>query len=455
MLSRRFFLASAAAFTVAGTGKACTGKAWGAAESPIGFGPTPFLNGPLDPETRASRIAWLHEHAAPLRSIDIADDDFADLDAFGKAVGDSRIVMLGEQTHGDGTTFLAKARLIRFLHQRMGFDVLAFESGLYEMSKVWQRIRNGEAARTAVRRGLFGIWSQSEQVQPLFDYVGERARSSRPLELAGFDCQATGSATRDRVIDDLSLFLAMHGIDPASIAGWTRFRVLLDKVTDTRNLGDWKPSKEERDVVLSVIDTLSERLAATEGADIAFWRQVLKSAKVLTQLRMLDLKDWPAFREYFNQRDAGMADNLIWLAREAYPGRKIIVWAATFHNIRHPEVTVPDGRTTMGRHVWQALGDTLFNVAFTGYAGLRGVASREPTELAPPPADSLEGLWGATNQQNGFLDLRRLPPGGEWLDVPFPSRLLSENSEAATAPWRQFLDAVVFLRGMRPSTLAE
>src|SRR5262249_34689777 len=113
---------------------------------------------PLDPATRASRIAWLETHTAPIRSIDIADDDFADLEAFGKAVGDARIVMLGETTHGDGATFLAKGRLVRFLHERMGFDVLAFESGIYEMRKVWERMRSGEDARTATRRGIFGVW---------------------------------------------------------------------------------------------------------------------------------------------------------------------------------------------------------------------------------------------------------------------------------------------------------
>ena len=141
MLSRRSFLSTAAGVVVAGAGLTLTRSAFA-------------TDVPLDPTVRASRIAWLNAHAPVLRSIDIADDNFADLEPFAKAVGDARIVMLGEATHGDGTTFVGKSRLVRFLHERMGFDVLAFESGIYDMRKVWERMRGGEDPRTAARRGI-------------------------------------------------------------------------------------------------------------------------------------------------------------------------------------------------------------------------------------------------------------------------------------------------------------
>lgn len=80
--------------------------------------------------TRSHRVAdtppaeVLAQRAVAVRSIDPGDEDFADLQPIARALRNARIVLLGEATHGDGGTFLAKSRLIKFLHQELGFDVL-------------------------------------------------------------------------------------------------------------------------------------------------------------------------------------------------------------------------------------------------------------------------------------------------------------------------------------------
>ena len=44
-----------------------------------------------------------------------------------------------------------------------------------------------------------------------------------------------------------------------------------------------------------------------------------------------------------------------------------------------------------------------------------------------------------------------MPEGGEWLQAPVPSRLVS-GDDPVKADWTKVLDGVVFLRSMEPTT---
>ena len=375
-------------------------------------------------DMRQSRIDWLQKNTTPVRSLDFAEDDFSDLEPFAQAIGDARIVMLGEQTHGDGTTFLAKARFVRFLHERMGFDVLAFESGLYDMRKVWQRICAGENATTAVNRGLYSIWTMSQQLQPLLGYLEERARSSRPLELAGFDCKFTGSDGA-WLVADLTAFLAANGIKADTLEDWARLRVLLLKLP---NFGTWGPSAAERDFLIAAFDRLAAMIASLPGAEAAFWRQMLRSMQTYADFRHRVDPNHGGPADVA-RRDAGMGDNLIWLAREAFAGRKIIVWAATYHNIRNLHLAgnarslqpdQDDGPLRLGSA--RRRRPTTWRSSATRAVPAGPTAECRRWTLPRPPTDSLEDLWGATTHDNAFLDLRHALPGGEWLRTRMAAR---------------------------------
>ena len=147
------------------------------------------------------RLAWLRGHAVKVRTLDASDEDFKDLEPLGQAIRDARIVLLGEATHGDGSTFLAKGRLIKFLHQRKGFDVLVWESGFYECAKAGEALAAGAPWRDAFERALLTLWSKSEQCRPVMEYVHATQQSDRPITLAGMSWYTYGdSALFDDVI---------------------------------------------------------------------------------------------------------------------------------------------------------------------------------------------------------------------------------------------------------------
>ncbi|MFC0131099.1 hypothetical protein CR105_04570 [Massilia eurypsychrophila] len=132
--------------------------------------------------------AWRADVASrvhPIRSL--YSDDFSDLQFLKPVLAAKRVVQLGESGHGVAEFNLVKVRLIQFLHQQMGYDVIAFESSLPQCYLADQAI--GSAMPIEVmKRCLFPIWHSNETL-PLFDYLDASRKSGKRLTLAGFDTQ--------------------------------------------------------------------------------------------------------------------------------------------------------------------------------------------------------------------------------------------------------------------------
>ena len=410
-------------------------------------------------EELARRVAWLEQHAAPLRTVDPADNDFSDLAAVGRAIGNAQVVLLGEQSHGDGTVFLAKTRLIRYLHEKLGFDVLAFESGLYDVKVAWDSMKAGEDPVRAFRRGVFGIWNGSEQVQPLIDYVGAQAKTARPLELAGFDSQLTSTASRQTLARDLTTTLNAHKFDTTRVAGWKDFRVVLDSLA-TNSVYRVKPSPEMQSTFQTVLSQVAQSANTwpANDRDVAFWQQNLKSLQAHARNSFAYSETGMSVTDN-NGRDVQMGQNLVWLANERYKGKKIIVWAATFHIARNlPSVDTRmatmnyNGLLTMGEVAWRSLGPRMYSIGFVASEGNAGAWMQPaPHKLEAPAKESLEGLWAATKQDLGFLDLRG-QPADAWTRKPLLTGPLGYSQMFGN--WSDVLDGMVYTRTMVESKKA-
>ena len=119
-----------------------------------------------------------------MRSIDPDDDDFSDLDRWAEALEGVQVVALGEASHHDGPAFLAKTRLVRFLHARLGFDVLAWEHDAADSPRVRERLKAGDTE--AAISTWFEGWRDARELSPMFDYLTAHAPA---LEFVGFDEQ--------------------------------------------------------------------------------------------------------------------------------------------------------------------------------------------------------------------------------------------------------------------------
>lgn len=403
----------------------------------------------------ATPLEWVEQNAAPVRSIAITDRDFRDLEPLRDAIGDARVVMLGEQTHRDGATFRAKARLVAFLHREMGFDVLAWESGMYDVDRVWQQIQAGEDVLEASRRAVFGVWSMTEEVRPVFEYVAAARNSSRPLEMAGFDAQLSTLKLHDSLAVNVDRFAREIRSPVVNDPEWPT------ALTNLRMLGNgvaWsiKPSAAEQESLLRLVRALRGHAAAAGGRRALFWAQTLESMDVWFRVIWSEQIDTPYLPASIIARETQMSRNLVWLANQHFRGRKIIVWAASSHIGRNMEAIrslagVPVGGgeyVAMGTQVHRVLGDDMYTIGFTAARGSWGTGNTI-NPLTAPREGSLEAHLDRLGMPYAFVDFREPGPGGEWL------------SDAVTRPfgygwlqgdWPRVLDGMFYTREMTPVT---
>jgi erythromycin esterase len=426
-------------------------------------------SGPMPQElvTPDPRVAWLAAHAIPLRSISPADSGFADLQPLKQVIGDARIVMLGEASHGDGAGILARTRLIRFFHQEMGFDVLAFESSMYNCAAADRMLQTGSDALTAVQACAYRIWSAAQEIVPLAEYLSGAAQTSRPLHLAGFD--NTIDFTRPEhppqsFITELRAFLSSTGQVDAWPAADPRFEPLLLNVlsfafyTDTTLV---QPDSALYEDFVATLEQMSLRIQSTAaeaersrrpGAsdpnrmESSRWVRLLEGIAVLARQQPWTQQSGADVWAAVNRRDRQMARNLLWLIEGPFEGRKLILWGHNFHFMRNlRQLDAADGGLNyrdegvvpMGQDLWEALGEDAYMLATTAYEGSAAAPyASDATEWYVPditrdqdPSLELEELLAATGIESGVVDLRRVSRD-HWLRKALVARPLGIHRDA-------------------------
>ena len=449
------------------------------------------------------RVFSIKELAMPVLSIDPMDTDFGDLEALVDKIGTSRVVMLGEQSHGDGATFQAKSRLVKFLHQRMGFDVIAFESGIYDLARVNMGMREEPNWNEAVKRGVFGIWSQSEQCRQLFEYIYDthhgHTSGLRPLEVAGFDSQFTLAIKESPYFEDVEKFFARaSGVIDGNMADQlVQLKVWHTEVSYTpdvsedieQQLSDEQLerlekartfNREQIEELMKNIDTIvaamDKDIASPESKlrrvhdvrTIGLYRQSLLSMKAYSQQvatgKVIKIED-------NNARDKAMAENLLHLVNMQFKDRRVIVWGASFHNMwdapkvrwqtDEPDMPGAYAKTvTMGTLVKEALKDDLYSIMFTAYSGQTGKPWTGASPLDTAGKGTLEHYFKKAGIKHAIVDFRSIKPkedgtgngAGHWLRGKVTARPL--GYQPMTADWGAHCDAMFYSETMAPSTKA-
>lgn len=405
---------------------------------------------------------WLNENVEKLTNI--APEKYLDseLSFLKKAIGEKRIVMLGEEGHFDGQTLKAKAKVIKYLHEEMGYEVLLVERGFYEMNRVWQDLLLKKNKPLYLFADLTTIFGKSVDLEKkdLFEYIAKKSKTAKPLRISGFD-----------VFESSEFF---YGIESELKELLEKYIPNLEKDTivyhatygttpDYENQGGKaiKSKIESLKIVIKRLEAIESEsmIDSIKLSELQFMIQALRSVihgefsknkitkKYKTKGRVT--------ADIYTLRDKYMAENLIWYLDNYYKEKKIIISASTYHISRNVDIIKPrpyflgKDAIPMGHYLWKRYPDDIYSIAFLCYKGKRGIGGRPPQNRKLPKRSKkgIERKLHKLGIEYGFLNLRKLPNEIDWFTKFY---MLPTFIESYKVNWKLIYDGVFFINEMKP-----
>jgi erythromycin esterase len=416
------------------------------------------INSQNAPWNDVQKIEWLKKHAINISSDLPTDKDRNDLKPLNDVLKDVNIVMLGEEAHGEGNVISAKIKLIKYLHEQLGFDVLAFEAGFYSINKACSDIKNDMVIDSVLNNGVLGPWSEMNEFSPLITYISSNKKSKAPFSLYGFDCQFSNTYSNTITKDIESTFT---GISELSDAEKHSFYSSIYRTAGTGQPNPFKTAQDSANYFkqIDLYIKLSDELTDKELSQ--YWKQFFKSLKgnsefVLCYAKYLNSENKP-WETIAGLRDEQMADNLIWII-EHNPNKKIIVWAASNHLSRNLKTLKEVSDTAFYAHYKPAgeyIKDRYKNKAyFLGFSAAKGSYYAKGLMNAPKlinesKNNSIECFMDRAGFNYGILNFQKLPPNNFLLDEMYSNPF---GHASILGVWPEIMDGLFFIDEIVPPT---
>ncbi|RBQ16215.1 erythromycin esterase family protein [Spongiactinospora rosea] len=361
----------------------------------------------------------------PLRTLDpaAAPDDLEWLD---DAIGDARIVAIGESAHYNREFFLLRHRVLRHLTERHGFGAYAMETGFTEGWRADAWVRGGEDRLDEVMAygltSLMGLWR--EMGAHLAWMRRHNGSAARPVGFYGIDLGGQNASVLP-ALDAVLAYLARADpdfrFDPAlretaaAAAATSAFGI------PTALAAYAGLPAASKDALTAGLAGLAARMRGRRSEYVRRttaegFERALRSMHLALTLDSVvrDMVRGDQQSVLFN-RDAEIADTVEWILQR----QERIVLAAHNGHIQRQRAVLPgmDPVTPLGVHLADRLGEDYLIIGTTSGTGRMlnpdPVAFQSGTLFAPmraPEPGSLDALMHASHDGPFATDLRRLSP---------------------------------------------
>ncbi|HKH43848.1 MAG TPA: protein-L-isoaspartate(D-aspartate) O-methyltransferase [Thermoanaerobaculia bacterium] len=368
---------------------------------------------------RPGRVSTPREVAGLLRETAEPFDDIedAELGPLLERIGDSRLVLLGEATHGTSEFYRMRARITRELIRRKGFNVVAVEADWPDAATIDRYIRPRIKPIAAEGRPTFSrfptwMW-RNREVQDFVQWLRAHNETvgepERKVSFHGLDLYSLYSSIH-------SVISYLDGIDPdAARVARLRYGCLTPWEQDPALYGEaalvGRYETCEPQVIAALVDLLQKQMDY-EARDGDNYLEALQNARVAATAERYYRVMYYGSRESWNLRDRHMFDTLETVLRFRGLEAKAVVWEHNSHvgNAAATEMGAR-GELNVGQLAREQYGDGAFLVGFGTDHGTVAAATNWDEEMQiktvrPSHAESYERVCHETGIPAFLLHLR-------------------------------------------------
>lgn len=366
------------------------------------------------PRTETGRQAPLSEQIRK-EAIHIPSIATVDLEGLMARIGHSRLVLLGEATHGTAEFYDMRARITRELIEKKGFQFVAVEADWPDAAQVDHFVRETRTEPTqepTFKRFPTWMWANRQVLEFVQWLRGHNRQAGSEDKAAGFyglDLYSLYSS-----INAIIGYLEQVDEDLADIARrrygcltpWER-----DPITYGRMALTTKHESCEQDVV-SMLHMLMQKRLEYSIHDGRKFLDAIANARLVKDAERYYRSMYEGSVKSWNLRDQHMFETLEHLLDFHGPGSKAVVWAHNSH-LGNAEATEMGnrGEINVGSLCRRHFGDSAYLIGFGTHQGTVAAASdwgapMEIKNIVPSVPDSIERLCHDTGLNAFFLPLR-------------------------------------------------
>lgn len=352
-------------------------------------------------------------HAEPFESIETDD-----LSALLRRIGDARVVLLGEASHGTSEFYLMRERITRELIEKKGFTFVAIEGDWPDAARIDHYVRHFEYSPkewTAFARFPQWMW-RNEEVRGFVDWLRQHNHGKQFHKRAAF-----------YGLDIYSLYTSigevltyLDKIDPeAARVARERYGCLTPWQSDPASYGNAMLNDGlktcEKDVVAMLKDILIKQNVYMSGGGEKYLDAV-QNARLIASAEQYYRIMYYGSRASWNLRDTHMYETLKALLEHHGSASKAVIWAHNSHigNAAATEMSAR-GETNIGELCRDGFGDAAYAIGFGTDSGSVAAASHwdgpmEVKSVLPSHISSYERQCHESGALRFVLPLRRGTP---------------------------------------------